>query len=60
LWEMAMELTLGRFGDERLEKGGAIWLSGLSDMAVGASACGSLAGGAPERCGSRGFCTIGA
>jgi hypothetical protein len=54
-----MDLTLGRFGDRRLEKGGTSCTHGLSAMAARASVFGDLAVGAPERCGLRGFCIIG-
>jgi hypothetical protein len=58
LWEVAMGLTLGRFGDERLEKGGAIWRRGLSGMAARASAFCNWAATLSGRCGSRGSSTI--
>ncbi len=51
-----MELTLGLFGDERLEKGGSFYVSDLSLMAARGSASGNSAPTVPERCGSRGFC----
>ena len=50
-----MELSLGRFGDRRLEKGGPFWFAALLRMA--GMVCGSagLAVTALVRSGLRGF-----
>ena len=53
-----MELSLGLFGDERLERTGLFFASGLLATAGAASASDSLAVGGPARCGLRVFYTI--
>ena len=53
-----MELALGPFGDERLEKGGPFCMSAWSRMAARGSACEGLGAIARARCGSADFSTI--
>lgn len=54
-----MELTLGRFGDRRLEKGGRFfWASWLQVEGVRFGYGGLVAAGL-GRCGSRVFCVTG-
>lgn len=51
-----MELTLGRFGDLRLEKGGPFSQGGCSNVAGAGCVSGVLGATEPGRCGSRAFC----
>lgn len=55
-----MEMSLGRFGDARLEQAGIFFWSVWRRMAAPGLACGGLAGDAPARFGSAGFCITGA
>jgi hypothetical protein len=54
-----MELTLGRFGDRRLEKGGPFFWGGSSRLGGERYGFGGLAATGPVRSGCIGFCATG-
>jgi hypothetical protein len=58
LLEVGMELTLGYFGDRRLEKGGPIFWAVWSKLAVARFGFAGLAAIARARFGYRDFCAI--
>ena len=51
-----MDLSLGRFGDRRLEKGGLFCTGGFWLAEDGRFGCAGLGATGPERCGSPGSC----
>lgn len=53
-----MDMRLGAFGDARLEASGIFFWGVWCRMAAVVSASVGLAGTAPGKCGSAGFCTI--
>jgi hypothetical protein len=58
MMEVGMELTLGRFGDRRLQKGGPFFWGALLRSAVVRCGNGGLAATALARSGCSGFCAI--